>query len=212
MIVILSLVQIGLCALVLILIHLNRRQAVALAREEERNAITRQDLLFAKRNRILKLLAEDTGADYAVGLQVGDLMSGFVSTVQPEETIAGVCEQMQKLRLRHLLVVDEAERLVGVISDRDLNKTGRTAQDIMTPEPMTVTPDTLVSPAITTLITKHISSLPVVADGKLVGVLTRTDLMLSLQCIMQALQRASAGHASAAVHAAAQDEEAPVLA
>jgi CBS domain-containing protein len=95
--------------------------------------------------------------------------------------------------LRHLLVVNEADQLVGVLSDRDLSKSGgRTAQDVMTAEPMTVTPDMPNSPAITTLITKHISSLPVVEAGKLVGVLTRTDLMLSLQCVLQALQRAGA--------------------
>ncbi len=211
MITFLALLQIALCGLVLILIRFNRRQAVAQAREEERNASSRQDLLFAKRNRILKLLAEDTGADYAVGLKVGDLMSSFVSTVPPTETVATVREQMQKLKLRHLLVVDSDERLVGVISDRDLNKPGcRTAQDLMTAQPMTVTPEMLVSPAITTLITKHISSLPVVEGHKLVGVLTRTDLMLSLQCILQALQRASAGHAAAAP--TFDSEETPVLA
>jgi CBS domain-containing protein len=68
----------------------------------------------------------------------------------------------------------------------------------MTPNPMTVGPETPLSPAITTLITKHISSLPVVQSGKLIGVLTRSDLMLSLQCILQALQKASAAGAAPA--------------
>lgn len=210
MITLLAVVQIALCVLVLVLIRFNRRAAVAQARDDERTATSRQDLLFAKRNRILKLLAEDTGADYAVGLKVGDLMSSFVSTVPPTETAAGVREQMQKLKLRHLLVVDEAGKLLGVVSDRDLNKSGcRTAEDLMTASPMTVSPEMLVSPAITTLITKHISSLPVVEGEKLVGVLTRTDLMLSLQCILQALQRASAGQATAAL---SDIDETPVLA
>jgi CBS domain-containing protein len=198
MIVILCLVQIALCVLVLTLLQFNKRAQARDAANAERSAVNRQDVLFAKRNRILKLLADDVGRDYGACLKVGDLMSTTVTTVPPTESLGAVRDKMQSLKLRHLLVVGESEQLVGVISDRDLNKTGcRTAQDVMTANPMTVTPDTPISPAITTLITKHISSLPVVENGKLAGVLTRTDLMLSLQCILQALQRAGATHSSA---------------
>jgi CBS domain-containing protein len=193
MITILSILQIGLCLLILVLLRMKRETEAELKLAEERDAITRQDLLFAKRNRILKLLAEDTGGDYGVGLKVGDLMSSFVSTVKTGESVPSVRERMEKLKLRHLLVVDAAGRLAGVISDRDLHKSAaHTAGELMTANPITVSSDTPLIPAITTLITKHISSLPVVDAGQLVGVLTRTDLMLSLQCILQALQRAGA--------------------
>jgi CBS domain-containing protein len=193
MITVLSAMQVALCAVVLVLLRLNRRADASPSEAAERAGVNRQDVLFAKRNRILKLLADDSGCDYGACLKVGDLMSSMVTTIPPTETLAAVRDKMQRLKLRHLLVVNEADQLVGVLSDRDLSKSGgRTAQDVMTAEPMTVTPDMPISPAITTLITKHISSLPVVEAGKLVGVLTRTDLMLSLQCVLQALQRAGA--------------------
>lgn len=193
MITVLSIFQIALCLLVLMLLRINRQAQAQLAEATERAGVNRQDVLFAKRNRILKLLADESGRDYGACLKVGDLMSSLVTTVPPTESVSAIGDKMSRLKLRHLLVVNETEQLVGVISDRDLNKAGcRTATDVMTANPMTVTPDLPISPAITTLITKHISSLPVVEDGKLVGVLTRTDLMLSLQCILQALQRAGA--------------------
>lgn len=198
MITVLSIFQIALCLAVLMLLRINRQQQAAAAQQAERASVNRQDVLFAKRNRILKLLADDIGQDYGACLKVGDLMSTLVTTVPPTDSIGAIREKMQSLKLRHLLVVGEGEQLVGVISDRDLNKPGcRTAADVMTANPMTVTPDVPISPAITTLITKHISSLPVVENGKLAGVLTRTDLMLSLQCILQALQRAGASQSTA---------------
>lgn len=198
MITVLSIFQIALCLVVLMLLRINRQAQAQLAEATERAAVNRQDVLFAKRNRILKLLADESGRDYGNSLKVGDLMSSLVTTVQPTESVSAIGDKMSRLKLRHLLVVNEAEQLVGVISDRDLNKPGcRTAADVMTADPMTVTPGMPISPAITTLITKHISSLPVVEGGKLVGVLTRTDLMLSLQCILQVLQRDGASQSTA---------------
>jgi CBS domain-containing protein len=209
MITVLSILQIGLCLLILFLLRMKREAEAELKLAEERDAITRQDLLFAKRNRILKLLAEDTGGDYGVGLKVGDLMSSFVSSVKAGESVQAVRERMEKLKLRHMLVVDAGGRLAGVISDRDLHKAGHTAGELMTANPITVASDTPLIPAITTLITKHISSLPVVDAGQLVGVLTRTDLMLSLQCILQALQRAGA-HPTVEAESAASGEHTAV--
>lgn len=55
----------------------------------------------------------------------------------------------------------------------------------MTSSPRTVAPNTPLSPAITLLIEKHISCLPVVEDERLCGVLTTTDLIITLQCTLQ---------------------------
>jgi len=50
---------------------------------------------------------------------------------------------------------------------------------------LTATPDTPLNPAITFLLNENISCLPVVDDGRLCGVLTTTDLVLTLQCTLQ---------------------------
>lgn len=54
-----------------------------------------------------------------------------------------------------------------------------TAKDIMTPDPVTVTPDTSVTDAAHLMVQKRIGSLPVLdADGKLVGLVTEGDLIM----------------------------------
>jgi predicted transcriptional regulator len=93
-------------------------------------------------------------------------------------------------KLRHLLVCQD-DRLLGVISDRDLAKPGKTAADVMARKPVTVDPQTALSPAVTMMMRKRISCLPVVEGEKLVGLFTTTDLIMTLQCAFQLLQNAS---------------------
>ena len=76
--------------------------------------------------------------------------------------------------------------LVGVVSDRDLRQSrGATAQQLMSYPALSCAPDTPVSAAITYLMNENISCLPVVDGGRLCGVLTTTDLVLTLQCTLQ---------------------------
>ncbi len=62
----------------------------------------------------------------------------------------------------------------------------------MTSNPITVSPDDLIGPAVTGMMNRNISCLPVVDEGCLCGMLTSTDLMMALQCCFQVLQAAAA--------------------
>ena len=53
-----------------------------------------------------------------------------------------------------------------------------TARDIMTPDPVTIGPDATVTEAACLMVEKHIGALPVVKDGKLVGLVTEGDLIM----------------------------------
>ena len=92
---------------------------------------------------------------------------------------------MKQRRLHHLLVCGRGGELLGVVSDRDLPSRGATAQQLMTHPALSCTPETPVSAAITYLMNENISCLPVVEGGRLCGVLTTTDLVLTLQCTLQ---------------------------
>ena len=145
--------------------------------------------LFAKRQQILATLVNDVRALSFGEVAVRHVMSSRLLTVAPNSTLAEVRETMADKKLRHMLVCD-GDRLLGIISDRDLaRKSGRTAADVMTESPMSVPPDTLLSPAVTLMMRKRISCLPVVEDGHLCGLFTTTDLIMTLQCAFQLLEK-----------------------
>jgi CBS domain-containing protein len=148
--------------------------------------------LFLKRQNILRIISADMQVLLESRLEVRHLMSKRLTTVGPRDSFKAILETMTTQKLRHLLVC-EKEKLVGIISDRDLHKpNAQTAADLMTRNPYCVEPESAIVPAITQLMNKRISCLPVTSDGELVGVLTTTDLMMALQCTLQVLGKLSA--------------------
>jgi acetoin utilization protein AcuB len=106
-------------------------------------------------------------------------------TTQPVTITAGttVAEALQIIKdrlLRHLPVVDDRESLVGIVSEKDLlrAKPDQRAGEIMTREVVTVTEYTTLEEAARIMADSKISSLPVMRNGKLVGIITETDLFM----------------------------------
>jgi CBS domain-containing protein len=151
--------------------------------------------LLDKRQQIRRLLSRGLEDAAAQEVEVQHLMSKALVAIAPSTPLDEVVATMADRRIRHLLVCHRGRQLVGIISDRDIKeRSGNTAEDIMTRDPITVSPDASVAPAITLMLTKGISCLPVVtAEGELFGILTTTDLMLSLQCTLQVLTSIAAG-------------------
>ena len=151
--------------------------------------------VFGKRQQLRRLLSRGLEHSMPKEALVHHLMSTDTVNLPPAAPFAQVAETMADRQIRHLLVCRENRQLVGVISDRDIrDRAGRTAADIMTRNPLTVSPQTPVTPAITLMISKGISCLPVLdAEGELRGILTTTDLMLTLQCALQVLTQVASG-------------------
>ena len=164
--------------------------------------------LFSKRQAILRAVTADSAALFRSRLEIRHLMTPTVTRVFPETTAKKVELLMRTERLRHVMVCDASEKLVGVISDRDLRKANaRTAAELMTSNPITVSPDDLIGPAITGLMNRNISCLPVLDEGRLCGVLTTTDLMMALQCCLQVLQAAAAVEAEPSTDSASENRQ-----
>lgn len=128
-------------------------------------------------------------------LLVRDLMTADPDTVTPETPLKDVINLMKIEGCRQLPVVDEQGQLVGIVTDRDVRLAmnspivlhGRwqddellskaTANSCMTPDPVTVTPDTPAYRAAEMLSAYKFGALPVVEAGILVGIITVTDFL-----------------------------------
>ncbi len=117
---------------------------------------------------------------------VSQCMSTDLFTVSEDECIDLVASIMDWERLRHIPVENEDHQLVGLVSYRTLLRilakrcTPRSAReiaarDVMIENPVTVSPETPSIEAIALMCENKISCLPVVEDGKLVGMVSERD-------------------------------------
>lgn len=116
-------------------------------------------------------------------LTVADVMTTAVITVKASEPITGAHAEMQVGVIRHLPVVDDRGKLVGVLSDRDVlrklaSRLPVRVSDVMTRDVVTIAPDAPAFEAAALMLDLKIGSLPVVDDaGALVGLVTQTDFL-----------------------------------
>ena len=121
---------------------------------------------------------------------VAELMTNNPLTVGPSDTLQLAHEKMEAGRFRQVPVVEE-ERLVGMLTDRDtrqhIGQLSHTRVDaVMSTHPFSVHPFAPVEKAAHLLMTNKIGSLPVVEDGKLVGIITASDMLRVLEAVLGA--------------------------
>jgi acetoin utilization protein AcuB len=123
-------------------------------------------------------------------LTVGDLMTRDTVTLEASRPIEEAISLLAGRQFRHIPVVD-GERLVGVLSDRDVLRALVRSQDVASPvsgimrgEPVHVRPELALGDAIRLLLEHRINCLPVTREPDvLVGILTTTDLLRALLTI-----------------------------
>ncbi|MEH2122371.1 CBS domain-containing protein [Nostoc sp.] len=135
---------------------------------------------------ILKQLLDGVKAQIPHPPTARDLMSSPVRTILPETTIA----EAQRILLRYgqsgLSVVDAQGQLVGIISRRDIDIalhhgfSHAPVKGYMTTNLKTITPDTTLPQIESVMVTYDIGRLPVLENGQLVGIVTRTDVLREL--------------------------------
>jgi CBS domain-containing protein len=143
-------------------------------------------------------------------MKASDIMVSQVITVQPDSNVQEVAELLLKHRISAAPVVDAKGRLVGIVSEGDLlrraeagtererswwlrllmgreilaaefvKEHSRKVADVMTKDVITVAPDTPVSEIATTLESNRIKRVPIIDKGKLVGIVSRANLLQAL--------------------------------
>ena len=125
---------------------------------------------------------------------VEDVMQTAVITITPKTSLPEAMRLVGRRGIRHLPVVDD-DRLVGIVSDRDLKRAmaspataleshelryrldALTVDEIMTRAVVTVGRMFPIEEAARLMVTEKISALPVTERGKLVGIVTETDVL-----------------------------------
>ena len=111
-------------------------------------------------------------------LTAEDVMSREVIVVRPETPVEEAARQMTRHRITGMPVLDDGGSVVGMVSDFDvIGKKGRTVQEIMTTQVISVSPNTDMDEIGRILTSQHIRRLPVVHAGTLVGIVTRGDVI-----------------------------------
>ena len=143
-------------------------------------------------------------------MQVRDVMTRNVITVKPEESILIAARQMLQHRVSGLPVVDATGALVGIVTEGDflrrgeigtarrrpkwlefvigpgrladeyVRSSGRKVAEVMTPDPSTIDEDAPLESVVELMERRRIKRLPVVRNGRLVGIVSRANLMHAL--------------------------------
>jgi CBS domain-containing protein len=117
-------------------------------------------------------------------MKIRELMTKQPTTVQPDATLGEVATLMKQEDCGSIPVVEDG-RLVGIVTDRDIvvrgiasgadAKTQRVSK-VMSSDPVTVSPDDDVADAEMKMADRQIRRLPVVEDGKLVGIVVTAQI------------------------------------
>ena len=132
---------------------------------------------------------------------VRDWMTESPTTVSPTTTVAAARELVVTKRIRHLPVRD-GERLVGIITDRDIrmalpSPAARVSvwearhlldllrvEEVMTRSVITIGEDAPISEAVRLMVAHRFGALPVIRGGRLVGILSETDLLGAFAAVL----------------------------
>jgi CBS domain-containing protein len=149
--------------------------------------------------------------------QVSNLLTGPPITCTPDTTIRDAARQMRARNISSLAVVEDG-KLRGIVTTTDLSHravaeaidSALPVTTIMTPKPITLPPDALASDVLHIMHERHIGHLPIAEDGRLVGMVTQTDLT-RLQAVTSAQFVSEIAHARTAAGMARTTAQIPQL-
>jgi len=127
-----------------------------------------------------------------MNFKVKHAMTNRVVTVRDSAMVDEVFELLLRHRISGMPVVNDDEHIVGVITERDLlnllynpeTEQGQVS-DYMTPNALTVEEDGLLIDAVELFLSRNVRRIPVVRDRKVVGVISRHDLVRYIREVRQ---------------------------
>ncbi|HMK69949.1 MAG TPA: CBS domain-containing protein [Xanthobacteraceae bacterium] len=159
-------------------------------------------------------------------MQVRDIMTRNVICVGPKQTLVQAARLMLENRISGLPVVDAAGKLVGMVTEGDflrrgeigterhrpkwlefllgpgrlaaeyVQASGRKVDEVMTADPCTVSEDDSLETVVELMEQQRIKRLPVMRDGKMVGIVSRANLMHALASLDRGTPAVGGGDAA----------------
>lgn len=130
-------------------------------------------------------------------MNVSDMMTAKPIVIRPEHTLRQALELMDREGFNHLPVLSREGHLVGILSDRDCRRalnqpilhrphweetdlaTRILVRSLMSPAPIVTEPDAPAEEAVRLMLVNRISCLPVMRSETLVGIITKSDVLLA---------------------------------
>jgi len=136
---------------------------------------------------------------------IEEIMKHDIVTLKPGNTIEDAIELLHKHKIRHIPIINDSRKIVGIVSDRDIRDASPSILfnnehsnyletqliNIMTKNVITGSPLDFVEEAAAIFYEYKIGCLPVERDGKLIGIVTETDLLHTLVQLTGAHQPSS---------------------
>lgn len=117
---------------------------------------------------------------------IKEVMVEDVKTIRPNCTVKEAAAMMNENRFGSLIVVSGTGKIVGIVTERDIlvgvvaegkDSSKVEVKDIMSKDIVIISPDKTLEDAADLMTEKKIKKLPVVEGGKLIGIVTATDLI-----------------------------------
>ena len=119
----------------------------------------------------------------AINEPVKEIMTRDVISISPKFSIRESVDVMTKNGIGSLPIVDKEDKLVGIVTERDFalalagSLTTETVGDIMIKDVITTTPGTPIESCSKIMVRNNLRRIPVVEEGKLIGIVTSTDIL-----------------------------------
>ena len=129
-------------------------------------------------------------------MKVRNWMITDLITVSPKDTVESAIQIMQQHSIRHLPVVED-NKLVGLVTESSLRpylspeKLRLPLREVMIINPITIDPEASIDEAARLIYKYKIGGLPVISQGKLVGIITITDILEAFIELMGILKASS---------------------
>jgi CBS domain-containing protein/GGDEF domain-containing protein len=171
-------------------VMLRRRSKKPEDKKPARKKPVEEKVLLNRLNKKRELLWKQLMVDHDLLLknriEVRHVMTRDPIVVEKSAPGKRLAEVFSRHHVAHLIVCDKDKRLLGVVkaSDHRTNPAAP-AQAAMTPPPPSISPKTTLGAAISHLMDQDVPFLPVVDQESLCGIMTPTDLVLTLHCSLQ---------------------------